>query len=83
MMFRHFEFKANDGTMVIDGRNLVMAVKWPTGESFGNKADLTDETEVMYIGNRGGGGMNSKYFQKSIIFEEIMKDLKINKNQFH
>lgn len=55
MMFRHFEFKANDGTMVIDGRNLVMAVKWPTGESFGNKADLTDETEVMYIGNGGRG----------------------------
>lgn len=55
MMFRHFEFKANDGTMIIDGRNLVMAVKRPTGESFGNKADLTDETEVMYIGNGGGG----------------------------
>lgn len=32
MMFRHFEFKANDGTIVIDERNLVMAVKRPTRE---------------------------------------------------
>lgn len=69
--------------MVIDERNLVMAVKRPTKESSGNKADLTDETEVMYIGNGEKKGMNSEYFQKYTIFEEIIKDLKIDKNQFH
>lgn len=48
--------------MVIDERNLVMAVKRPTKESSGNKADLTDETEVMYIGNEEKKDMNSEYF---------------------
>lgn len=69
--------------MVIDERNLVMAVKRSTKESSGNKADLTDETEVMYIGNGEKKDMNSEYFQKYTIFEEIIKDLKIDKNQFH
>lgn len=69
--------------MVIDERNLVMAAKRPTKESSGNKADLTDETEVMYIGNGEKKDMNSEYFQKYTIFEEIIKDLKIDKNQFH
>lgn len=48
--------------MVIDERNLVMAVKRPTKKSSGNKADLTDETEVMYIGNEEKKDMNSEYF---------------------
>lgn len=34
MMFRHFEFKINDGTIVIDERNLVMAVKRPNKREF-------------------------------------------------
>lgn len=57
--------------MVIDERNLVMAVKRPTKESSGNKADLTDETEVMYIGNGEKKGTNSEYFRSTLFFKKL------------
>lgn len=57
--------------MVIDERNLVMAVERPNKESSGNKADLTDETEVMYIGNGEKKDTNSEYFRSTLFFKKL------------
>lgn len=57
--------------MVIDERNLVMAIERPTKESSGNKADLTDETEVMYIGNGEKKDTNSEYFRSTLFFKKL------------